>query len=265
VNVFSRSLRVAVALLGLSIVVSCMAAESSPTPLALMPVVAAGFRLVRHFPAVSGLTGWVVSAPSGSEDVLYTTQDGKTVIAGILSNEQGQNLTRQYADLYEKAPNLNRLWPAINATYQVNEGPHTANPHHQIWVLMDPNCAFCHRLWLELRPYEKAGLEVHWIPIGILFHSSTARAAAVLAGGPKTLYAMESKFDVARERGGVPGIQLTPRLRRELATNLALAMKAGIQGTPGIFYLGPNGKLRLQQGLPAPSSLADITGMAVQP
>ncbi|EQD58094.1 disulfide isomerase/thiol-disulfide oxidase, partial [mine drainage metagenome] len=190
-----------------------MAAESSPTPLALMPVVAAGFRLVRHFPAVSGLTGWVVSAPSGSEDVLYTTQDGKTVIAGILSNEQGQNLTRQYADLYEKAPNLNRLWPAINATYQVNEGPHTANPHHQIWVLMDPNCAFCHRLWLELRPYEKAGLEVHWIPIGILFHSSTARAAAVLAGGPKTLYAMESKFDVARERGGVPGIQLTPRPR----------------------------------------------------
>ena len=264
-NVFSRSLRVAVALLGLSIVMSSVTAEAAPTPLALMPVVAAGFHLVRHFPAVSGLTGWVVSAPSGSEEVLYTTADGKTVIAGILSNQQGQNLTRQYAALYEKAPNLKRLWPAINATYQVTEGPNTADPRHQIWVLMDPNCEFCHRLWIELRPYEKAGLEVHWIPVGILFNSSTPRAAAVLAGGPKTLYAMESKFDVARERGGVPGITLTPTLRRELATNLALAMKAGIQGTPGIFYRGPHGELRLQQGLPAPSSLADITGMAIEP
>ncbi|MHB1790427.1 MAG: thiol:disulfide interchange protein DsbG [Acidimicrobiales bacterium] len=264
-NVFHRSMRAAVALLGLSIAVSCMAAETGRTPIALRPVLVAGFHLVRHFQAVSGLTGWVVKAPSGSEDVLYTTADGKTVIAGILSNEQGQNLTSQYAALYEKAPSLDRLWPAINATYQVDEGPHVRDPRHQIWVLMDPNCEFCHRLWLELRPYEKAGLEVHWIPIGILFHSSTPRAAALLAGGPKTLYAMESRFDVARERGGVPGIKLTPVLRRELATNLALAMKAGIQGTPGIFYLGPHGKLRLQQGLPAPSSLAVITGITIRP
>ena len=260
-KVFSRSMRAAV-LLGLSVAAPCMAAETSPPPLALLPVVAAGFHLVRHFAAVSGLTGWVVRARNGGEDVLYTTPDGKTVIAGILSNAQGQNLTRQYAALYEKTPNLDSLWSALDATYQVDEGPRTDSARHQIWVLMDPNCMYCHKLWLELRPYEKAGLEVHWIPVGILFNSSTPRAAALLAGGPKTLYAMESKFDVARERGGVPGIKVTPKLRRELATNLALAMKAGIQGTPGIFYLGRDGALRLQQGLPAPSSLAGITGMA---
>lgn len=253
----------AFALLGLAISTTCMAGGSSPTPLALIPIVGAGYRLVRSFPAVSGLTGWVVSAPNGTEEVLYTTAGGKTVIAGILSNEQGQNLTRQYAALYEKAPDLNRLWPAINSTYQVTEGPRTGDPRHQIWVVMDPNCAFCHELWVELRPYEKAGLVVHWIPVGILFPSSTPRAAALLAGGPKTLYAMESKFDVARERGGAPGIKLTPNLRRELAMNLALAMKAGIQGTPGIFYLGSQGKLRLQQGLPAAGTLPEITGIAL--
>lgn len=258
-----KFLRVAVALLMLSISVSSAFAGTASTPLALIPVVTAGFRLVRHFPAVSDLTGWIVAGPSGAQEVLYTTADGKTVIAGILSNEQGENLTRQYAALYEKAPNLDRLWPAIHATHQVDEGPRTDSARHQIWVVMDPNCEFCHQLWVELKPYEKAGLVVHWIPVGILFNSSTPRAAALLAGGPKTLYAMESKFDVARERGGVPGIKVTPKLRRELVTNLALAMKAGIQGTPGIFYLGPNGALRLQQGLPAATSLPGITGLAI--
>ena len=257
-----KFLRVAVVLLTLSVAAPPTFAGASPTPLALIPVVAAGFHLVRHFPAVSDLTGWIVAGPSGVQEVLYTTADGKTVIAGILSNERGENLTRQYAALYEKAPNLDRLWPAIHATYQVNEGPRTDSARHQIWVVMDPNCAFCHRLWVELRPYERAGLEVHWIPVGILFASSMPRAAAELAGGPKTLYAMESKFDVARERGGAPGITITPQLRRELATNLALAMKAGIQGTPGIFYRGAHGALRLEQGVPSPSSLAAITGMA---
>ncbi len=258
-NVFQKSLRATVVLLALSVAMPCMA-NASPTPLALMPVVAAGFRLLRHFPAVSHLTGWVVAEPNGKEVVLYTTPGGKTVISGILSNEQGQNLTRQYAALYAKAPNLNRLWSAVRNSYQVTEGPPRAR--HQIWVVMDPNCAFCHRLWVELRPYERAGLEVHWIPVGILFASSMPRAAAELAGGPKTLYAMESKFDVARERGGAPGITITPQLRRELVTNLALAMKAGIQGTPGIFYRGAHGALRLEQGVPSPSSLAAITGMA---
>lgn len=264
-RLFTRSIRAAVGLFVLGVFGPLWAAAAMPTPVALMPVVAAGYRLVRHFPAVSGLTGWVARAPSGSESVLYTTPDGKTVIAGILSNEQGQNLTRQYAALYERAPNLDQLWPAIQSAYAVTEGPRTGDPHHQIWVVMDPNCAYCHQLWIDLRPYERAGLEVHWIPVGILFHSSTARAAAVLAGGAKTLYAMESRFDVARERGGVPGIGLTPALRRELARNLSLAMQAGIQGTPGVFYLGAGGKLRLQQGLPAQSSLAQITGIALKP
>ena len=259
-----KFLRVAVALLTLSVAAPSAFAGASPTPLALIPVIAAGFHLLRHFPAVSDLTGWIVAGPSGAQEVLYTTADGKTVIAGILSNEQGENLTRQYAALYEKAPNLDRLWPAIHATYQVNEGPHTDSARHQIWVVMDPNCEFCHQLWLELKPYENAGLVVHWIPVGILFNSSTTRAAALLAGGRSALRAMESKFDVVRERGGAPGIEVTPKLRRELATNLALAMKAGIQGTPGIFYLGPDGALRLQQGLPSAASLPGITGLAVR-
>lgn len=258
-----KFLRAAVALLTLSTLSPAVFAETPSTPVALIPVVTAGFRIVRHFPAVSGLTGWIVSSSKGDQEVLYTTGDGKTVIAGILSNEQGENLTQRYARLYEKAPNLDRLWPAIHASYQVNEGPRANSARHQIWVVMDPNCAYCHALWIELRPYEKAGLVVHWIPVGILFNSSTPRAAAVLAGGRRTLLAMEAKFDVADERGGAPGIKVTPKLRRELATNLALAMKAGIQGTPGIFYLGPHGALRLQQGLPAADSLPGVTGITL--
>ena len=260
----ASKVRALVALLALSVVGSCGVASAMPTPVALLPVVAAGYHLVRHFPAVSGLTGWVARAPNGEDSVLFTTPDGKTVIAGILSNEKGQNLTRQYAGMYERAPNLDKLWPALQATAAVTEGPRTGDPHHQIWVVMDPNCAYCHQLWLDLRPYERAGLDVHWIPVGILFHSSPARAAAVLAGGRKTLYAMESRFDVARERGGVPGTKLTPELRQDLAVNLSLAMQAGIQGTPGIFYLGSDGKLHLQQGLPAPSLLPKITGIALK-
>jgi thiol:disulfide interchange protein DsbG len=237
--------------------------EPTAVPRALLPIVKAGFHVERQFPAVSSLTGWVVSGPGGSQEVLYTTADGKTVIAGILSNESGENLTRRYADLYETEPDLSGLWPSIHSSFQVTEGTPAKDTAHQIWVVMDPNCAFCHRLWVELRPYEKAGLVVHWIPIGILAPSSVPRAAAVLKGGIKTLQTMEGRFDEAHEQGGAPGVPLSSSLKHELAVNLELAEKAGIQGTPGIFYRNVRGELKLHQGMPAPSVLADIAGMTV--
>jgi len=218
------------------------------SPQALLPVLEAGFTVVRKFPAQSGLQGWVLRDPSGGEEIVYSTHDGKLLLDGILMNSKGDNLTHLYAKMYESAPNINRLYSALQKTYWVTEGP--LKSAHQIWVVMDPNCIFCNRLWHKLQPYEKAGLSVHWIPIAILRRSSEGRAAAILKGGARALYLMESRFDVAAERGGLAGVSMTPRLTHELSVNMRFATAAGIQGTPSVFYF-EHGRFHLHQGLPS--------------
>lgn len=236
---------------------------SGTTPRVLDGPLRSGFRVVRRFSAVSSLTGWVLRAPDGRFDVVYTTQDGRALISGRLLTGSGVDLTQRYAARYVPKSTREATWTRLarTATFVVSGARH---PKSVIYVIMDPNCIFCHMLWIALRPYEAEGLQVRWIPVGFLHADSLAKAAAVLEGGRLVLEEMQHKYSVRRESGGVPGIALTAMLRRELTANLALMNAVRVIGTPGIIYEDAARHMHVMSGMPMMSELPTITGLAAR-
>lgn len=233
-------------------------ASTAEIPAALMGPQRGGFTVVRRFAAISQLTGWVLRAPDGRYDVVYTTPDGRALISGRVLTSSGENLTDYYAALYVPKFDAQAFWKRleVEATVVVAGSRH---PRSIIYVVMDPNCIFCHMLWVTLRRYEAAGLQVRWIPVGFLHKDSAAKAAAVVDGGEPVLSEMQEKFDVHLESGGVPGIAITPKVGRELDANLALMHEAHILGTPGIIYRDAAGRVHIEFGLPTKQQLQAIT------
>lgn len=72
---------------------------ASRHPKAIKDALANGAKVVKSFPAASGLRGWILSE-NGTYSVVYTTADKRTLIVGNLFNEKGENLTDKYAERY---------------------------------------------------------------------------------------------------------------------------------------------------------------------
>lgn len=233
-------------------------------PAALRYPLQHGFQITRSFKAASGLTGWVVKDPDGSYRLLYTTSDGRTLIAGELYAGNGDLLSDQYSAQYLPQPDLSALWSQLERANTISTGAAT-NAKSQIYVIMDPNCIYCHLLWKALKPYEAAGLQVKWLPVGFLHEDSESKAAALIKGGSDAFEHLQETFDEKAESGGIVGIQPTPELHTQLEANLQLMKDASIQGTPGIFYKDRTGKVVRKDGMPLMGELPGITGLAAQP
>lgn len=216
------------------------------------------------FSAASGLTGWVMRGTDGKYVVVYTTPDGKTLLIGELVSSDGDNLSDLYAERYVPSPDLTALWAQLEHSSFVIAGAKEASKS-TIYVIMDPNCIFCHMLWIALKPYEAAGLQVRWIPVGFLHQDSSAKAAAILKGGEPVLQQCQQHFDLRTESGGSAGIDITPELRAKLQANLELMSQARVRGTPGIFYKDASGHVLRRDGMPSMSELPTITGLPAQP
>ena len=234
------------------------------TPPALEYPLQHGYHAIRSFKAASGLTGWVIQSQYGSYSVFYSTADGQSLIDGDLLDSNGENLTDRYIEQYAPAPDLAAFWPRFEHASSIVTGTHS-NPKSVIYAIMDPNCIFCHLLWIALKPYEAAGLQVRWVPVGFLHQDSAPKAAALLSGGESALTQLQDHFDEKKESGGIAGIAVTPELKRELDANLALMRDARVQGTPGIFYRTAAGQVRRKSGMPSLAELVDITGLPAQP
>ena len=96
---FWSSLLTSVALLSIATY-----AHAAPAyPKAIKEALANGAKVVKSFPAASGLTGWILSE-NGTYSVVYTTADKRTLIVGNLFNEKGENLTDKFAEKYFPRP-----------------------------------------------------------------------------------------------------------------------------------------------------------------
>jgi thiol:disulfide interchange protein DsbG len=239
-------------------------AAAASAPPALRYPLQQGFHIVRSFKAVSGLTGWVLKDPGGEYRVLYSTADGRTLIAGALYASNGDVLSEQYSAQYLPQPDLSALWSELEKAQTISTGA-TAHPKSTIYVIMDPNCIYCHLLWKALKPYQAAGLQVKWLPVGFLHEDSEDKAAALLNGGASVFEQSQDAFDEKTESGGVTGIKPTPDQRTELEANLQLMKDANIQGTPGVFYMDHAGKVVRKDGMPLMGELPAITGLPAQP
>jgi thiol:disulfide interchange protein DsbG len=223
-----------------------------------------GFHIVKSFAAASGLTGWVLKDANGKYTILYTTADGQTLITGALFNSSGENLSQLYTDLHVPSADLTGTWSDLEQSSFVVSGVKD-KPKSVIYVIMDPNCIYCHLLSIALKPYEAAGLQVRWVPVGFLKVDSPTKAAALLTRGDEALQELQDKFDERTESGGIAGIVISADMKTRLDDNMKIMHAVNLTGTPGIFYKDAAGHVRMNHGVPTLSELPSVTGLPLQP
>lgn len=238
--------------------------EAQPTaiPKALQMAVRGGVKVDKSFPAVAGLTGWVLTQPDGQSTVVYSTADGKYVLAGALVDETGKNLTASYTEAQVPRPDFSRI---EKSAYFV-EG--AAKPKAIVYAFMDPNCIFCHLEWKALQPYEKVGLQVRWVPVAFLKPDSAGKAAALLESKqPAALVnQLQTKFDVAHESGGItPLTTISKATNDKIKANTELMRAFGFNGTPAMVYKDAAGKVQYHPGMVRLSELPGMFNLPAQP
>jgi thiol:disulfide interchange protein DsbG len=236
------------------------AASLTPPP-GLSAPLKGGLTVEKKFEAASGLTGWVMKSPDGQYTVFYTTSDGNLMIAGALVDKDGNNLTQIDNEKHVPKPDLQALWGKLEKSAWFASGA-TKNPKSTIYVFLDPNCIFCHYIWMALEPYEAAGLQVRWIPVGFLKEDSAGKAAAIMTAKDPAAAHLQHQKDF--KTGGIKPVAVPPELKAKLDANAMLMREAGFRGTPGTIFKDSSGKVMKRDGMPRLPDLPTITGLPAQ-
>lgn len=252
---------------GLAALMSSAFAATPPVPKVLEAPVSQGMKVITSFSAVNNLRGWVLQRGE-KPFVAYTSADGKFLFVGGLIDEAGKNLTQDYADKFIPKPDYTALFSKLEQSAYFAEGAKGSAVKGTIYAFLDPNCIFCHLAWKAFLPYEKAGLQVRWVPVGFLKADSAGKAAALLeAKDPDAAMAQnENEFVEATESGGIKAVAtISPATAKKLAANSQLMGAFGLGGTPAIVYKDKSGKVIVKPGMPRMSDLPGITGIPEQP
>lgn len=260
-----RRLALSIALIVASCIGPAKAEPRVAVPKVLQALQDRGVLVTRRFAAAGGLTGWVIER-EGHRMVVYTTSDQQYLLVGALLNASGRDLTKAYARVHGGQPDLRALYTQLGRSVYVVDGP--THPKAVIYAFMDPNCVYCHFAWEAMRPYVRAGLQMRWIPVGILKPSSGPKAATILAAtSPRQALSMnERRFDLRHESGGiVPAMSIEPRVHSALEGNLELMQRFGLDRTPAFVWKRSDGELEVKAGMPPLAALPAMTSLPVQP
>lgn len=245
--------------------ISAHAVAATPVPRVLDQAVKAGAKVTRQFPAGSGLTGWVLSH-DGRHSIVYTSADNKTLIAGMLIDQDGNNLSRAHEQQYVPQPDFSAAYGRLEKSAFVMEG-RAKDPVSVVYAFVDANCPFCHHLWRAVQPYEAAGLQVRWIPVATLGPTSMPKALAVLSAKDKTaaFRQMEAAHGKPWDGAARYSERSHPAIAAAIRANGELMEQFGIGGTPGVIWRDKQGKVHVKAGMPRLSELPAITGLPEQP
>jgi len=245
----------------------CATASAADYPPAVQNLVDNGVTIVKQFDAGSGLTGYVIQANS-QYGIIYGMDDGQRVLIGRILDANGQNVTAKQADKYVPHPDLSQAWQQLEQSNWIAEG--ADDPKTIVYEFTDPNCPYCHLMWLANQPYMDVGLQVRHILVGIVTPSSKGKAAAILeADDPSAAFQTNEKdyrMDVPEDQAGAiePLDDPKPETLAKLEANAALMRKLGVRGTPGVFYKSEDGKVHMVSGLPKLSKLPAMYNLPQQ-
>lgn len=194
-----------------------------------------GAKITMTFPSESGLRA-VVAERGQDRRLFYILPDGKHMVVGTIFDATGGDVTSN--DMSRASIGAaaggdatvaadSQLWERAGQTRYIAEG----TGENVVYVIFDPNCPYCHKLWEVIRPAVASGrTQVRWIPAAILAASSKNLAAAIY----------ESK-DPARALGDLQSGKLTPvtvsvDVEKALDESLQLLRSTGYTGVPTVLY-----------------------------
>jgi thiol:disulfide interchange protein DsbG len=240
-------------------------ASKAAYPKVLQKVLGPSAKVVKQFPAVSGLTGWVLEA-QGQHSLVYTTADNKTLISGELISEEGIALSRVYTDQHVPKPDYAALYDELARSAYVAEGE-LNNPKFVTYAIVDPNCTFCHLLWRAFQPYEKIGLQVRWVLVSTLGPTSMPKAIGVLNDPDQraALLLMEQSMNKPFTATALNSEQGNPKIAAMVKANGVLLQRFGLNGTPGTVWKDKQGKVMVKNGMMNLPEIAAMSGLPLQP
>lgn len=220
-------------------------------------LVSKGVKIVQSFASASGLRA--IIADNGAEKRLfYITPDGKSLIVGMVFDAEGNNFTS--ADMKKAGVSdvggakvmgdtqLQALWGRVEKRRWVQDG----KSGKVVYVLFDPNCPYCHRLWASLRAGVQAGkIQVRWLPVAILKDTSKGLGAAIYSA----VNPSEAMAKLVNHQ--LTPIPVTDQNNRDIALNLLLLKDTGYTGVPALLFKRGN-KIVSMMGAPDDREMAAL-------
>ncbi len=201
--------------------------------------------IVQSFPSVGNLQGFVVKskAGQGAPSIVYVDSQGRYAVVGALLTADGTNQSDTDTQKYINASVAKNALADSPNTAWVQDGK--ANAKHVMYVVADPNCIYCHKLYEMTRPAVQSGnLAIRWIWVGFLKDSSAGIAKAILAASnPSDAMAQnEKQFNDATESGGLAPLSApNADADAKFAKNMAFLNKYQFPGTPVLIFQGQDG------------------------
>ena len=209
---------------------------------------------------VADMDGYAVQLAPGHAMIMYASADGKYLFMGGMFNRKGTNESMKYAHEYLPSADLPKVFTpaAMGAAVQKTAHFLIGDPSapKTVWMVMDPNCVFCHLAYEHLLPYLKKGdVRIEVVPVGFLKPSSLPKAATILASkDPAKAWAYDEKHYImppTEEGGTVPLKHIPPSDIRTIQANNTWMNQHGIGGTPYLIYQGPKHQWHVVNGMPS--------------
>lgn len=224
------------------------------------------YTIIKQFDTGIDLQGFIVADKKQPEtpNVIFTSKDGNFIINGQVlayDPESGQttDMNQRYVEAFMGNEKADNLLKAVAQTTYIQQGSDDAP--HQMYVVIDPDCKFCHALFTASQKAIKAGqLAVRWVVVGVVSPTSQTKAIAILnAQDPlKALQENEDSFNYATDKGGItPADNPTQADAEALNKNISLLSKY-VTGVPMIVYKNPQGFARIAGGRELPLTPAKI-------
>lgn len=222
-----------------------------------------GFTVVGSFPAAGGLTAW--AAFMGQTPLaLYATPDGKHMVAGTMLDANGEEVNQAALEHVVAKPMSDGAWSQVERSSWIADGSDKAP--RIVYVLTDPNCPYCNKLWSDARPWVDSGkVQLRHVMVGILTPTSAGKAAALLADkNPSAALDAHERANVAANAkamasgrpkplgsdGLKPLATVPPAIEAKLDANAKLMASLRLQATPALIWRDEKGMLQTRTGAP---------------
>ncbi len=248
-SIFKKTLLTSAALLSSSFLVANAHADIN----SLVSTLTQGqLKVVKTYPATGNLMG-VIAKPTrgGGSILLFADKDGNYMVAGNVITAKGENLTQSFTAKYIDAQVAYDAFAQIDKVSVIKDGKDDAK--HKAYVVVDPNCIYCHVFSKEVAPLIADGtLQIQWIPAGFLKPDSIQKAAKMLSGkdnAERLSYWKldQNKFDDKTEEGSLANLQEdaknpeTVKAFDAARANTKFFSETGMGVTPSIIFVNNDG------------------------